>query len=77
MYQTKVSLTPPLEEFLGDYRVYGFKDRSAMVRAALQRFREELEARSLRESAALYAAEYEADAELRDLTDSAIQGWPE
>ena len=47
MQQAKFSLTPPLVEFLGNYQAYGFKDRSSMVRIALQQFREELELQSL------------------------------
>ena len=77
MQQIKVSLTEPLEEFLAHYKQYGFKDKSAMIRAALALMKQELEQRQLRESAALYAEVYAEDAELRDLTDSALAGWPE
>lgn len=77
MQQTKVSLTEPLEAFLGQYKQYGFKDKSAMIRAALALMKQELEQRQLRESAALYAEVYAEDAELRELTDSARAGWPE
>jgi len=77
MQQAKFSLTPPLVEFLGDYHAYGFKDRSAMVRTALQRFREELELQSLQQSASLYAELYEQDEELHELTETAIEEWPE
>lgn len=77
MQQAKFSLTPPLVEFLGDYQTYGFKDRSSMVRIALQRFREELELQSLQQSATLYAELYAQDEELHELTETALQGWPE
>ena len=77
MQQAKFSLTPPLIDFLGDYRNYGFKDKSTMVRVALQRFREEVELQSLRQSANLYAEIYEGDEELQDLTEMAVQEWPE
>ncbi len=77
MQQAKFSLTPPLVEFLSDYQAYGFKDKSSMVRIALQRLREELEVQSLKQSANLYAEIYEQDKELRELTETAIQGWPE
>ena len=76
MQQAKFSLTPPLVDFLGDYRIYGFKDKSTMVRVALQRFREELELQNLKQSAKLYAEIYEEDQELQDLTEMAIQEWP-
>jgi len=77
MQQAKFSLTPPLVEFLGDYRTYGFKDKSTMVRVALQRLQEEFELQSLKQSANLYAEVYEKDEELQALTESAVQEWPE
>ena len=77
MQQAKFSLTPPLVEFLGNYQAYGFKDRSSMVRIALQQFREELELQSLKQSADLYAELYEQDEELHELTQTATEDWPE
>lgn len=77
MQQAKFSLTSPLVDFLGDYRVYGFKDKSSMVRVALQRFREELDLQSLKQSANLYVEVYEEDEELQNLTELAVQEWPE
>ena len=77
MYQTKVSLTESLADFLADYKTYGFKDRSTMVRTALARFKRELETQTLRESAALYAELYESDSEMQELTEAALDGWPE
>ncbi len=77
MQQAKFSLTPPLVEFLSAYHAYGYKDKSSMVRIALQRFREELELQSLQQSAALYAELYDQDAELHELAETALQDWPE
>lgn len=77
MHQAKFSLTSPLVEFLSNYQIYGFKDRSSMVRIALQQFREELELQSLKQSADLYAEIYEQGVELHELTETALQGWPE
>jgi metal-responsive CopG/Arc/MetJ family transcriptional regulator len=76
MPQAKFSLSEPLLEFLNHYRQYGYKDKSAMVQAALLRMQQEYETNQLRESAALYAEVYAEDAELRELTDS-VSGWPE
>ncbi|RME42255.1 MAG: hypothetical protein D6796_14670 [Caldilineae bacterium] len=76
MQQAKFSLTLSQIEFLNRHKVYGFKDKSAMVRAALQQLKKELELQSLRQSADLYAALYEQDAELQELTETAIEGWP-
>ncbi len=77
MQQAKFSLTLVLIEFLNNYRFYGFKDKSSMVRAALLRLKEELELQSLKQSANLYAEVYEEDVELQELTEVAIVGWPE
>ena len=77
MQQTKFSLTPSLVEFLSNYKKYGFKDKSTMVRAALQHMQEEVERRSLELSAELYAEVYEEDADLQALTESALAEWPE
>lgn len=77
MQQAKVSLTESLVEFLSHYRQYGFKDKSAMVQAALLQMKQELEHRQLKESAALYAEVYAEDDDLRELTDGAAAGWPE
>ncbi|NIW43281.1 MAG: hypothetical protein GWN30_00450 [Gammaproteobacteria bacterium] len=77
MQQAKFSLTLSLIEFLNNYKLYGFKDKSSMVRAALFRLKEELEWQSLKQSANLYAEIYEEDTELQELTDVAVEGWPE
>lgn len=77
MQQAKFSISEPLMEFLSHYRQYGFKDKSAMVQAALLHLRQEYERRQLEESAQLYAEVYAEDAELQELADSAAAGWPE
>ena len=77
MQQAKFSLTLALTEFLNNYKIYGFKDKSSMVRAALLRLQEELELQSLKQSANLYAEVYEEEAELQELTETAMSGWPE
>lgn len=77
MQQTKFSCKENQVEFLNNYKDYGFKDKSAMVRESLNLLREKLESQKLRESADLYAETYMEDSELKALTDSAAQGWPE
>jgi len=77
MQQAKFSLTPGLSEFVASYAAYGFKDKSSMVQAALLRLKEEIERQELRESAEIYAAVYEENADLQELTENAIAGWPE
>ena len=77
MQQAKFSLTPPLIGFVGDYKLYGFKDKSSLVRAALLRMKEETERRALEQSADLYAELYAEDNDLQELTHLAVEGWPE
>ncbi len=77
MQQAKFSCQEKQLEFLSNYKEYGFKDKSALVRESLDLLREKLEAQKLRESADLYAEVYRDDSELKILTDSAAQGWPE
>lgn len=77
MYQAKISLTETLAEFLASYEVYGFKDKSSMVRAALAQLQKELELQQLKESAELYAGLYADDAELQEMTETALEEWPE
>jgi hypothetical protein len=77
MQQAKFSCQENQVEFLSNYKNYGFKDKSAMVRESLNLLREKLEAQRLRESADLYAETYREDSELKVLTNSAVLGWPE
>ena len=77
MQQAKFSLEEAHIDFLNSHGKHGFKDKSSMVRAALHRLKEEIELQSLRESADLYAEVYENDSELKELTETAMSGWPE
>lgn len=77
MKQTKITLQESQIEFLGCFKEFGFKDKSEMMRIALNRFKEEIIAKQLRESAELYAEAYKEDGEMRELTESAISEWPE
>lgn len=77
MQQAKFSVADSQIDFLKRYSQFGFKDKSSMVRAALEELRKKLELQSLKESADLYVEIYKEDSELQYLTDSAISGWPE
>jgi hypothetical protein len=77
MDQGKFSFREKQAQFVGRYRSYGFKDKSALVRAALDRLEEELEKEKLRKSASLYAEIYTRDAELKEVTAAALADWPE
>lgn len=77
MKQAKFTVTESQIEFIKQYSRFGFKDKSSMVRAALEELRKKLEYKSLKESAKLYAEIYQKDEELQKLTNSAISDWPE
>jgi len=77
MLQAKFSIHEDQAVFLNSYKDYGFKDKSEMMRTALNLLRKEREQQNLRQSAELYAETYAAEGELKILTDAALQGWPE
>ena len=77
MRQIKISCREDQLDFLNNYKAYGFNDRSAMVREALNRFRKELELEDLKRSAELYEEIYSRDEDIKKLTDMAVTGWPE
>lgn len=62
--------------FLHECKKLGFKDKSSLVRTALERFKKDIESKDLKKSADLYAEIYKEDQELRELTEGAILGWP-
>jgi Arc/MetJ-type ribon-helix-helix transcriptional regulator len=77
MMQTNVKIEESQAEFLDHYSQYGFKDKNELVREALNRLRDDLDQKSLRESAELYAEIYQNDADLQDLTELALLDLPE
>jgi hypothetical protein len=77
MQQAKFNCKENQAEFLNNYKNYGFKDKSAMIRESLNLLKEKLESQKLKESANLYAETYTEDPDLKALTDSAALGWPE
>ncbi|MCK8603915.1 hypothetical protein [Desulfoferrobacter suflitae] len=77
MVQSKFSIDEKQADFLNTYRAYGFKDKSSMLREAIEHFKKQLESESLRRSADLYAEVYAEDRNVRELTAAALAGWPE
>ena len=66
MQQAKFSVAESQIEFIKQYSRFGFKDKSSMVRAALDELRKKFEYQSLKESAELYAEIYKKDDEIQD-----------
>ena len=77
MQQAKISLTDDQVEFVNQYALLGYRDKSSLVREALDRLRREVRQGRLRESADLYAEAYAGDEDLQQLTGQAMEGWPE
>lgn len=77
MLQAKYSVEEKQAHFLSNYKTYGFKDKSSMLRTALDHFMKEMELENLRKSADLYSEIYSKDDDLKELTDTAVSGWPE
>ena len=73
MQQAKFSVKEAQALFLNNFKAYGFKDKSSMVRTAIDHFKNKLELENLRKSAELYS---END-NLKELTETAVTGWPE
>ncbi len=77
MNQAKFSITDAHLEFLSRREQYGFRDKSQVVRAALDQLQSELLRRQVAESAEIYAEIYPKDNEIREWTDAALMDWPE
>lgn len=77
MLQGKFSVEEEQARFLNNYKEYGFKDKSSMLRAAIRHFKNEIELGRLKQSADLYSEIYSEDKDLKELTETAATGWPE
>ena len=77
MLQAKFSVKESQARFLSKYKDYGFKDKSTMLRDAIDQFRKNLELEQLKQSADLYAEVYSEGNDLKELTETALDGWPE
>ena len=77
MIQAKFSLTDAHIQFLSKCEQYGFKDKSEIVRTALDRLQEGLIQRRLADSAEIYAEIYENDSETQECTEEVLSDWPE
>ena len=77
MLQAKFSVEEVQVHFLNNFKAHGFKDKSSMLRAAIDHFKKNMELESLKKSADLYAEIYSEDGDLKELTDTAVAGWPE
>ena len=77
MQQAKFSVKESQAHFLNNYKAHGFKDKSSLVRAAIDHFKNKLELENLKKSAELYSEIYSKNDDLKELTETAATGWPE
>ncbi|MDA3897586.1 MAG: hypothetical protein PF482_15740 [Desulfobacteraceae bacterium] len=77
MLQAKFSLKEAQSQFLNNFKKYGFKDKSAMLRTAIDHYKYKLEIENLKKYADLYSEIYLEDDDLKELTETAVSGWPE
>ena len=77
MIQAKFSLTDAHIRFLAKRAQYGFKDKSEVVRTALDHLQEELIQQRLADSADIYAEIYANDSEAQEWTEAVLSDWPE
>lgn len=76
MQQAKFSIDEFQIDFLNKHKSLGFKDKSSMLRTALNLLKEQIEKENLKTSAELYSEIYASDDETQELTESALKDWP-
>ena len=77
MIQSKFSIEKSHADFFSAYKTHGFKDKSSMFRAAIELLMKEIEREKLKLSADIYSELYMEEEEIGELTESAMEGWPE
>ena len=77
MQQVKFSVKEAQTHFLNNFKAYGFKDKSSLVRTAIDNLKNKLELENLKKSAELYSEIYSENDNLKELTETALSGWPE
>jgi Arc/MetJ-type ribon-helix-helix transcriptional regulator len=72
MIPTKITLEQSQIDFLAQFKALGFKNKSSLVRSALNQLQQQIEKQELERSADLYAEIYEEDEDLQQLTALAV-----
>ena len=66
MVQSKITLTEELSDFLSFHKEFGYKNRSDMIREALEAMKQKLDEEKLNNSANLYSELYDDDDEAKE-----------
>ena len=77
MQQAKFSVQETQAHFLNNFKAYGFKDKSSLIRTAIDNLKNKLELENLKKFAELYSTIYSENYNLKELTETALSGWPE
>ena len=72
MQQAKFSVEEAQAHFLNNFQAYGFKDKSSLVRAAIDHLKNKLELENLKKSAELYSELYSENDNLKELTETCL-----
>jgi hypothetical protein len=75
MKQAKFTINEAQDKFISNYDELGLKDKSAVVRQALDCLMERIENERMRQGVDLYAEIYEQDKDLQDLTRASMEEW--
>jgi hypothetical protein len=76
MLQAKFSLSQAQIAFVNRHKAWGFPNRSALVRKALDQIHARLAQERLAESARLYVEVFAEEQDLGDLAELALEDWP-
>ncbi|MBI3194223.1 MAG: hypothetical protein HYZ34_07140 [Ignavibacteriae bacterium] len=74
--QTKIDFDKSQIHFINKYQELGFKDKSSLVRTAIEEYIKSIQKNELVQSAKLYAEIYQEDTELQELTNSSMEDLP-
>ncbi|GEM_PF-3473447 len=75
MVQTKITLTEELKNFLAFHKELGYKNKSDMIREALEVLKQNIEQKQLEQSAQLYSEIYINDKDSREWLEDTITDW--
>ncbi|MHB8906400.1 MAG: hypothetical protein ACYC6D_09780 [Melioribacteraceae bacterium] len=77
MEQVKISLRKEHTDFIKHHSKFGFKDRSSLVRKAIDYLKEKLDEESLKSSAEIINHYYKNDSESNMWIEDSVKDWPE
>ena len=77
MEQIKISLKKEQIEFIQNHSKFGFKDRSSLIRKAVEVLKENIESDNLRASAKILSEIYSNDDRTKDWIKDSNKSWPD